>query len=315
MKSNGFTTKTQTIGSIISVISFTMKYIILFGNRNEFKQLVEKLQDEYEKTKKTKYWKMMESNNRKSEVIVNHSSNDYNIITILLYTMFFIKSMWLTIGVAAIDCTIVSLATHICSHFKILNKMIRSVGLKSQKHFGDVKNCTSCIKSSHYACEHDALKQLKLCVKRHNIVIKYVDDFERLFSYQMMIDFNSNAVKTCLFIFQASVNTSETKNVLLYIGFASASLLQLFMFAKYGQQIMTESSEIADAAFECTWNNYGKTFRKMLVLILQRAQKPVGLTVGKFYYISMERFAKICSAAASYFTVLRALREKLNPNA
>lgn len=44
-KPDGFTSKTQTVGSILAVIGFTIKYIILFKNRNDFRQLVEKLQE------------------------------------------------------------------------------------------------------------------------------------------------------------------------------------------------------------------------------------------------------------------------------
>lgn len=54
-----------------------------------------------------------------------------------------------------------------------------------------------------------------------------------------------------------------------------------------------QSSDIANAAFGCAWFMYGKEFRKLVILIVQRAQKPLGLTAVKFFYVSMESFSKV----------------------
>ncbi|XP_077288108.1 odorant receptor 67c-like [Arctopsyche grandis] len=218
-KSGGFIDKTRTMGPILGIGTFTMKYMILSTKRVEFKQLIDKLQE----------------------------------------------------------------------------ALVR---------------CNKChVKSSKYVCEHDALEQLKICIKQHNVVIKYVGDFEKLFSWQLFVDFNLSAAKICLFLFQAIDNISETNQLIAFIGFAVGSWLQLFMISRFGQQIITESSDIADAAFGCAWFMYGKEFRKLVILIIQRAQKPLGLTAGKFFYISMESFSKISSATTSYFMLLRAVRE------
>lgn len=52
--------------------------------------------------------------------------------------------------------------------------------------------------------------------------------------------------------------------------------------------------QIADAAFACSWYNYSKEVGKYLILIIMRAQRPLGFTVGKFYFVSIGTVAGVC---------------------
>uniref|UniRef100_A0A182MFG7 Uncharacterized protein n=1 Tax=Anopheles culicifacies TaxID=139723 RepID=A0A182MFG7_9DIPT len=52
------------------------------------------------------------------------------------------------------------------------------------------------------------------------------------------------------------------------------------------------SAYIAHAVYECNWENLTPKTQKDLQLTLVRAQRPVGITAGKFCFMNMEQFAE-----------------------
>ena len=68
-------------------------------------------------------------------------------------------------------------------------------------------------------------------------------------------------------------------------------LVQLHAFYFQANKIREESMEIANAAYETPFWNFTTPMKKKLILIIQRAQKP--MQVGyKFFYILIKKFNK-----------------------
>lgn len=53
------------------------------------------------------------------------------------------------------------------------------------------------------------------------------------------------------------------------------------------------------------WYEFEPKFRKLLVLFIQRSQKPLELTAGGFFTMSLDMFTTILSRSYSYVAVLR----------
>lgn len=47
------------------------------------------------------------------------------------------------------------------------------------------------------------------------------------------------------------------------------------------------------AVYESEWYNRSESFKRMVQLVIARAQRPVSLTAGKLYTVSMETFGKV----------------------
>lgn len=118
------------------------------------------------------------------------------------------------------------------------------------------------------ANERMAIAQLNSCIIEHNDVIQRVAKLEDLFSMQCMIQFLSSSITICIILFQASVvrtqysslmsnylsflkqylniyislfqNIKDIKKFTTFIGFLAGALVQLFMFAKYGQRLLNQ---------------------------------------------------------------------------
>jgi hypothetical protein len=53
-----------------------------------------------------------------------------------------------------------------------------------------------------------------------------------------------------------------------------------------------QSVEVDRAMYVSEWYNRSEGFKRMVQLVIMRAQRPVTLTAGKLYNVSMESFAK-----------------------
>jgi hypothetical protein len=47
------------------------------------------------------------------------------------------------------------------------------------------------------------------------------------------------------------------------------------------------------AVYESKWYDRSESFKRIVQLVIMRAQRPVSLTAGKLYIVSMETFAKV----------------------
>lgn len=85
----------------------------------------------------------------------------------------------------------------------------------------------------------------------------------------------------------------------------------LFLFSYYGSKLMEESAAVGKEISNLPWYNFkSKNILKYLILIQLRAQKPIGITAGKLYFISFKSFRDICNIMYKYFAVLNIILEK-----
>ena len=58
------------------------------------------------------------------------------------------------------------------------------------------------------------------------------------------------------------------------------------------------------AAYGCSWFNRSQSLKKLLQFLIMRAKKPVKMTAGKFYHLSLETFADVIFLRIQYFDFL-----------
>ncbi|XP_076224743.1 odorant receptor 10-like isoform X2 [Nomia melanderi] len=113
---------------------------------------------------------------------------------------------------------------------------------------------------------------LRFVTLRHQEIIVFVQRIEKLFTYISLFQLISNTLLTCC------------------AGFLAIT-----------------SQMIIDAAYQMAWYNLQPTLSRQMILLILRSQKGLPLTFGKFSPLSLESFAKIMKASASYMSVLLAM--------
>ncbi|XP_011251117.3 odorant receptor 4-like [Camponotus floridanus] len=151
---------------------------------------------------------------------------------------------------------------------------------------------------------------MKTLIIRHQRIISFSKDIEVLYSSIALIQFVSNTLVICClgFLIVISIGVPGgsavlVKSILFYV----VICLDAFIFCFVGEYLSTKSRMIGDAAYESLWYESNPNLNRNVLLMIVRSQKHLTLTAGKFMDLSLQEFANIVKASASYVSVLHAI--------
>ncbi|XP_011694619.1 PREDICTED: odorant receptor 4-like [Wasmannia auropunctata] len=160
-------------------------------------------------------------------------------------------------------------------------------------------------------CKYKSYKDAKSAIiRRHQSVIAFSDNIENLLSYIALMQFVTNTLVICgiAFVIVISIESGRGYAILLKsLFFYIAITLEAFIFCFAGEYLSNKSKSIANAAYETLWYNAKPSESRILLILILRSQKRLTLTIGKFNDLSLEVFANILKASASYVSVLLAM--------
>ena len=84
-------------------------------------------------------------------------------------------------------------------------------------------------------------------------------------------------------------------------------MLQLYLFSYASDRLSQQAESILDAVYDSCWYEMPAKLRRDLYFMTMKANRPIYLTAGKFYDLSIENFKNILKASFSYFSILRVM--------
>ncbi|XP_044004066.1 odorant receptor 67c-like [Aphidius gifuensis] len=218
-----------------------------------------------------------------------------------------------TIGVSVCStafCTyLFTINVYAAGLFQILQrKLIQTCQKYSYKKTNDGLTSSERTKLSY--------ERLKKCIQHHQVMIKYMDTIEYLYSPINFI-FAIGAVGTiCLNGFQVVMGGENSfhRNA-LSIEFFIGSIVLLYMACYSCQKIFVESLAVGDNLYNANFYDLsneeeGKYFRQALIFVIMRSQKPCVLTMWGFSVMSIEIFTKVLTKSMSFFTIFRQMLDE-----
>ncbi|XP_014483815.1 PREDICTED: odorant receptor 13a-like [Dinoponera quadriceps] len=148
-----------------------------------------------------------------------------------------------------------------------------------------------------------------MLIEKHNKIISFSKNLEKLFSFMALMQVFWNTLVICSLgiFFIISVNNEPgfglVKTVFVYVGVT----VEIFIFCFAGEYLRLKSKSLADAAYESLWYNMSPKNCKNILFVIMRSQKQLSLTAGGMATLSLEAFANIMKASASYVSVLNAM--------
>ncbi|XP_058814907.1 odorant receptor Or2-like [Topomyia yanbarensis] len=141
-------------------------------------------------------------------------------------------------------------------------------------------------------------------IENHLRVIRYVRDLNSLVTYICLIEILSFGTILCalLFLFNLIDNQAQIVIIAAYIFMI---ISQIFTFYWHANEVREESMSIAEAAYNVPWTELDNSTKKKFSLIIVRSQRPLEITVGNVYPMTLEMFQSLLNASYSYFTLLR----------
>ncbi|KAG5673639.1 hypothetical protein PVAND_003668 [Polypedilum vanderplanki] len=85
-----------------------------------------------------------------------------------------------------------------------------------------------------------------------------------------------------------------------------AYLLQMLCYAISGNMMINSSANVATSCYDFQWYKCNAKVRKVIWMIMIRAQKPVNVEIP-FLEVSLETFLNIIRAGTSYYTLMKSL--------
>nr|QBB72946.1 odorant receptor [Protaetia brevitarsis] len=218
-----------------------------------------------------------------------------------LYVWQYVMDWYVLFMVNAFDFFFVSLVTICCIQFLIMQEVLTHIlSSQSKEHrkiiFGPAGENMS---------DHQMLWE---CLKQHKLLIGICDDIEQIFNKAALIQFAVSACANCAAFLIMKVDYGQFFKMLFY---AMAHLVQLFYYCYVGQQLSYESEALADAIYKCDWHlQYDRSFRKSLIMMIQRSQRRVCLTAVGFVELDFGSFIRILRMTFSFYTLLNNLLMK-----
>ncbi|XP_061399305.1 odorant receptor 43a-like [Musca vetustissima] len=156
--------------------------------------------------------------------------------------------------------------------------------------------------------EDDAirLEALKQCARYYDRVARFVKVFDEMVTYVILGEFLLFGAIICSLLFCINIidTMAQFVSIIMYVG---TMLYVLFACYYSANEMLEESMKVSEAAYSIPWYEGTTQFRKTLLLFIQRTQKPLCLTVGNVYPMTLLIFQSLLNMSYSYFTMLRGL--------
>ncbi|XP_039440542.1 odorant receptor 4-like [Culex pipiens pallens] len=210
---------------------------------------------------------------------------------------FLVYQLYIVIGFSGIiihmafDCLFCILTAHICMNFRIL-----------EHDFENIKSASDINETS------ESITKCLIHVEKHQRLHKYKEAVDGIFSFTLCYNFFVSSIIICIQGFMITAASGYT--LIKFALFLASFLVELFLLCFYGQDVSESSSQVAQAAYNCSWYNESKMFRQLILQIIMKAQRPLVLMAWKFWPVNIMTFSSILSASWSYFTLLRTVYYK-----
>ncbi|XP_034939938.1 odorant receptor Or1-like [Chelonus insularis] len=195
---------------------------------------------------------------------------------------------------AAYDTVIPGLMLQICAQFSILKHRLSIISETVQSK--DYKSNDINKKEAECFANH---------VKHHLQIFQFAETLNGVFGFVFLIQFTISATVICVTVYSMSkldLGSSDLTPMTMYL---TCMLYQLFLFCYAGSEVITKSSEIAEAVHTIRWYLLNNSSHKGLLVMMLRSLKPIKFTTGHVIELSMESYTQVVKLSYSVYNVLK----------
>ncbi|XP_069702881.1 odorant receptor 10-like [Periplaneta americana] len=147
-------------------------------------------------------------------------------------------------------------------------------------------------------------------IRHHQAIITFSRQLNDVLSPLLLFYFFSAQIMMCVMAFQMVLTWGEQNNFLKFFFGLLCVLIGPFFFCWQGNIFIEKSLNVQKAVYNCEWYERSQGFKKLVLMVITRTQRPVQFTAGKLYLASLESFAKMLNSVYYYFAVLKQLHEE-----
>ncbi|XP_020289103.1 odorant receptor 4-like [Pseudomyrmex gracilis] len=216
-------------------------------------------------------------------------STEFSYLTI--QSVEFYHLLLLGYGMAAVNLFLITMILHVGGQIDILCEWLTNAFSRNIKHLSEEISMQSII-------------------TKHQQIILFAKKIENLYTYIALVILVSETLIICCagFIIVTSLDAPDTAAILVKsVFFYMAMNLETFIYCFAGEYLSAKSKLIEIAAYDSVWYDCPATKSRNILFVILRSQKTLTITSGKIMILSLERFASVIKASASYISVLLAM--------
>ncbi|XP_076235771.1 uncharacterized protein LOC143180124 [Calliopsis andreniformis] len=154
---------------------------------------------------------------------------------------------------------------------------------------------------------------LECAIRNHVKAIKFTSTVEKSWSYVFLSEMVGITLIICLVEYGIVRDIQDGKvfTTLSYIALTLSFFVVVFILSFIGECIKHESEMVGEAAYLIQWYNLPDDLAKNVKMIILRSNKPVTLSAGKLFDMSLQGFCDVCKTSAAYFNFLRTIMTRV----
>ncbi|XP_017039082.1 odorant receptor 49a-like [Drosophila ficusphila] len=145
---------------------------------------------------------------------------------------------------------------------------------------------------------------LSILVKRHQLILRLHADVNNVFGILLASNLFTTASLLCCIAYYIVVQGVNLEGFSYLMVFVSVTG-QFYMVSAHGQMLIDSSTSIAAAAYENKWYNGSVRYKKEILYIMTKSQRPAEISAKGIIIISLETFKILMSITYRVFAVLR----------
>ncbi|KAH1003974.1 hypothetical protein HUJ04_003800 [Dendroctonus ponderosae] len=151
--------------------------------------------------------------------------------------------------------------------------------------------------------EGDVVRAVKDLIAEHQYLINFVKSLNDRTQHVLLLEFMLNSL--CLASGTSQFIIIDTTSGWLATVFLNLYVIvQIFILSWHANEISVEGLAVSDAIAASQWQKQSKEVQKLLIIMMMRAQKPIGLTAGPFFRMTNSTAVQTMKVAYSYASIM-----------
>ncbi|XP_064537152.1 odorant receptor 19a [Drosophila montana] len=152
--------------------------------------------------------------------------------------------------------------------------------------------------------------QMIACIEDHKTILQLLKTMESSVSFACFIQFVCTATSVCsLSFFAFYVKMSPLKMLHLFF-MLLAIIIETLIVCYASEQVSHEGEQMSHAIYASNWIYQSVQFRRNLLLMLMRSQRPIGIVAVKTLPVRMRTLVQVIKGAYTMFTLLNEVNSK-----
>ncbi|KAL7728634.1 hypothetical protein ACLKA6_012625 [Drosophila palustris] len=143
----------------------------------------------------------------------------------------------------------------------------------------------------------------------HQRLLLLSEEISKIFGIPLLCNFASSSFIICFMIFQITIGGNIDNLAMLGL-FLFCSMGQIFIIGSYAQRLIDASEQVGQCVYNHDWFGGELRYRKMLLLIIRRAQRPSYVRATMFLNVSLITVTDLLQLSYKFFALLRTMYTK-----